>query len=317
MLLFFKPFSLGKLIIIWQKESFGMAMNFIYLILMGNTYFKVVDREEGRLYEDYRRSYQKYRKSGKRGYRAWVWEESNDASDSSDSDHSCEYRWLSAVKCKNVHQYYANGIYLVKLEVDNCHLQSNKIKCNRTKDIYYSQLFMVVQIYSLFDPATYKKFNLDITKNNHIVNFASKYGKIDFLEWWRKSGTKLNYSYNTINWIIKHGSAEVKEWWLGWVPEYYEQWLRNKNPAHIIPVHDIEQYKQPARFGEPLTVPQYEEPIPGQAVETEPPVCDHSEQQPEQPKSCEHYNKPLFCTQCQQYVNPLVFQCCLACSAPL
>ena len=68
--------------------------------------------------------------------------------------------------------------------------------------------------YSLFDPQTYKKFKLDMSKNKFIVGFASKYGRIDFLNWFKKSGMNLHYSEHAIDMASEAGQISVLDWWL-------------------------------------------------------------------------------------------------------
>ena len=68
--------------------------------------------------------------------------------------------------------------------------------------------------YSLFDIETYKKFGLDITKNDYIIDNASKIGNVAFLNWWKISGFDLKYSKWSMDLASFHGFVIILDWWL-------------------------------------------------------------------------------------------------------
>lgn len=68
--------------------------------------------------------------------------------------------------------------------------------------------------YDLLDPLTYQILNLDITKNKYFVDFASKYGRIDSLNWWLESKLNLHYSDNAMIYASMCNKIIVLDWWL-------------------------------------------------------------------------------------------------------
>jgi len=99
---------------------------------------------------------------------------------------------------------------------------------------------LLSESYDLYEIKTIKKFNLQITpryiyhvslcghthilkylkKNNKIshcpektLDFSSKYGRVNVLEWWKNSGFSLNYTSYAIYYAIMHSNIDVLEWW--------------------------------------------------------------------------------------------------------
>ena len=111
----------------------------------------------------------------------------------------------------NIPKFYKYGIYLREIELpikdpDFKMYKDGTGKHRANKIIFGTR-------YSLFDKETYQKFNLDMSDNKYIVDFACREGKLQFLEWWRKSGIKLEYSSNAIEWASIKGHISILKWW--------------------------------------------------------------------------------------------------------
>ncbi|YP_004894132.1 hypothetical protein MegaChil _gp0081 [Megavirus chiliensis] len=77
---------------------------------------------------------------------------------------------------------------------------------------YYSNVFKILETHSLFDIDTYLKYDLNIEDNDHIIDFASGYGNIKFLEWYLSSGYTLKYSELAL--FPNSDNMEISNWWL-------------------------------------------------------------------------------------------------------
>ncbi|KAI9215993.1 hypothetical protein BC828DRAFT_409924 [Blastocladiella britannica] len=45
------------------------------------------------------------------------------------------------------------------------------------------------------------------------MDWASKNGHVNVLDWWRNSGLKLQYSYQAMDWASANGHVNVLDWW--------------------------------------------------------------------------------------------------------
>ena len=102
---------------------------------------------------------------------------------------------------------------------------------------YRANALFFEEKYSLLDPHTYQKFNLEIEHNKFIVDIASEYGNINFLNWWKKEidnfipekshnnsrvytpyfldkASKLKYTHKSIDDASAGGHINVLDWWL-------------------------------------------------------------------------------------------------------
>lgn len=98
--------------------------------------------------------------------------------------------------------------------------------------------------FSLFEPETYQKFNLDPSENRFLLRFAIFNDRLDVLDWWYKSNFEINYddlalsiccynnNVNFFNWCLtkpdhkltfkeyylycasKYGHVDLLQWWL-------------------------------------------------------------------------------------------------------
>nr|WBF71180.1 hypothetical protein [Megavirus caiporensis] len=83
---------------------------------------------------------------------------------------------------------------------------------NQYSGEYYSNVFKILETHNLFDINTYLKYDLNIEDNDHIINFASLYENIDFLEWYLSSGYTLKY--NDLAFFPNSDNMDVSNWWL-------------------------------------------------------------------------------------------------------
>jgi hypothetical protein len=114
---------------------------------------------------------------------------------------------------KFIHKYYEYGINLriVYLPMDD--LEFKMVK-DPSGDKWRANRIILGEKYSLFDPKTYELFGLNIKANIYIVNFASEYGNVQFLQWWKQSGIDLDYSCSkALNDASENGHVNILEWW--------------------------------------------------------------------------------------------------------
>ncbi len=63
------------------------------------------------------------------------------------------------------------------------------------------------------------------------MDYASENGHVDVLEWWKNSGLKLKYSYNSLILSCIHDKVNVLKWWFG-------SGLKCKYSKHLIAITD-------------------------------------------------------------------------------
>jgi hypothetical protein len=113
---------------------------------------------------------------------------------------------------QDIHHFYFYGIYLIEILIDVNDPELQLEKVNEYK--YKSNKIILGERFSLLDFNTYTKFNLDITKNTYAIDYASKYGFIDFLFWWVDSGINIPYTSRAMNWASEYGRIDVLNFWL-------------------------------------------------------------------------------------------------------
>lgn len=80
-------------------------------------------------------------------------------------------------------------------------------------DKYRANKVIFGKKYSLYNPETYTRFGLNMEYNIHLVNHASTYGDIDFLNLWKKNAWNLKYSTDAIDLASQNGHVFILEWW--------------------------------------------------------------------------------------------------------
>ena len=111
---------------------------------------------------------------------------------------------------------YDDGIYLQEIILTNtiCNHQFRLSGCTEFGDIYEVSNFIIGDTYSLLDLETYKKFNLDISKNGSIIDHASEHGNVDLLNWCINSGLEFKYTSDAIDYASQNGHCNVLQWWI-------------------------------------------------------------------------------------------------------
>jgi len=136
---------------------------------------------------------------------------------------SCVAGGLYFTTLNHIHKFYDHGIYIreVTLPLDDPTFQVIK---DVSGDKWRANKIILGKRYSLFDLNTYKILGLDITKHINLVDIASKFGNVPFLDSWKKSKIRLKYTNNSMDWASAFGRTDVLTWWLesGLKPKYSE-----------------------------------------------------------------------------------------------
>ena len=128
-----------------------------------------------------------------------------------DETGSCATGGLYFTDLDNIWKFfdYGDNLAIVELPVTD---PDFKMVRDPAGDKYRANRIIIREIYSLYDLETYKKFELDIIKNYYIVDFASRYNNLSFLEWFKNSKLELNYGYDGIDTASWNGHVDVLEW---------------------------------------------------------------------------------------------------------
>ena len=65
--------------------------------------------------------------------------------------------------------------------------------------------------YNIYNPIIILK--LKLYNNNGLIHYASYYGHINVLEWWKNSGLPLKYDQWALHLASQNGHINVLEWW--------------------------------------------------------------------------------------------------------
>jgi hypothetical protein len=113
---------------------------------------------------------------------------------------------------EHIHKFFDFGINLRIITLPKDEADFKMIR-DPEGDKWRANKIIFGEKYSLLDYKTYELFGLDITKNDNIINYASVYGYVNILEWWRKSGLILLYSSDAIDMACANNHVNVLEWW--------------------------------------------------------------------------------------------------------
>jgi hypothetical protein len=129
--------------------------------------------------------------------------------DDLDSESMCHGFYFTTIDY--IPKYYYLGINLREILLPN----DSDFKMIKLLDEgkYRANKIILGEKYSLYDPKIYKKFNLNMEYNIHLVNHASEHGDIDFLNLWKNEAWNLKYSIDAINLASQNGHTFILEWW--------------------------------------------------------------------------------------------------------
>ncbi|ANB51121.1 hypothetical protein [Powai lake megavirus] len=112
---------------------------------------------------------------------------------------------------EHINLLYNKGTEIIVIEFPD-HTNLNIIEWEN--NIYSTNIFKILKIYSLYEPLTYAELNLNLEENKYIIDYASGEGKIDFLNWCISSEFKLNYSESAITNACINNQTHILEWWI-------------------------------------------------------------------------------------------------------
>ncbi|AEX61887.1 hypothetical protein c7_R824 [Megavirus courdo7] len=133
-----------------------------------------------------------------------------------------------------INKHYSSGKYLY---IINVNIDDPEIILYKNKDHILCNKICIKEKYSLLDPDTYIKFNLNIEDNEYIIDWCSVFGTIselnnlwdlginftytnnsmdytenvDVLNWWLNSGLELKYTNIAMN-LAR--DTKILQWWL-------------------------------------------------------------------------------------------------------
>lgn len=110
---------------------------------------------------------------------------------------------------EELHNYYYLGINLREVT-----LPINDPKFKFFQNNRRSNMIIVGKKYSLLNPDTYQKFNLDPKLNKDIVKLISNNNDIESLHLWKKNLLKFPYNEESIDTASRNGRIDILNWWL-------------------------------------------------------------------------------------------------------
>lgn len=109
---------------------------------------------------------------------------------------------------EKIPNFYNYGIYIREVFLPENDPDFKMVKLN---DKYRANKIILGKRYSLEDPDTFKK--LDLQMDYGIIDNASRDGNINILQKWKDSGVELVYSDAAINWASRNNHINVLDWW--------------------------------------------------------------------------------------------------------
>jgi hypothetical protein len=147
---------------------------------------------------------------------------------------------------EHITKFFGCGTWLAKIKLPKNDPEFRMIE-DPEGDKWGTNMFIIEELYSLFETKTYEMIGLNITDNVHIVKWASYTGNIDFLNWWLSNSCKiqLKYSDDLINDLCygPYKNTTVLKWWLdsGLDYKFNKHSLKSINDQEIYKIVNVEQ----------------------------------------------------------------------------
>lgn len=109
---------------------------------------------------------------------------------------------------KNISAIYQDGIEICEVTIP----ENQTDKITNVNGLLWSNSVILGPKYSLFDPQTYKKFDIVFPLNGTIVDTAAKYGNIYALTKWKEYNLTIPYSSDAIDLASEYDHLDVLEW---------------------------------------------------------------------------------------------------------
>ena len=134
---------------------------------------------------------------------------------------------------EKISKYYSFGVYLCEITIQKKDANFKMANCGL--GTYRANKYMIGGKYSLFDPATYDIFGLDMTKNKYIFNFGLKYSNLKFLKW--IDNEKINLSddkamEDSVSAAFDSTNMKIIKWYV----RYFQKKINNKQQINFIDI---------------------------------------------------------------------------------
>ena len=129
-----------------------------------------------------------------------------------DPDNSCGSGGFYFTTLEYIPKFYSYGTNIRQISLPESDPDFLMVK-DPSGSKWRANKIILGEKYSLLDPSTYKKLNLDITEYKYLIDYASENGRLDTLEWWKKSDIKLIYSHLAIDLASGNGHSNILDWW--------------------------------------------------------------------------------------------------------
>lgn len=113
---------------------------------------------------------------------------------------------------ENIPEYYCFGINIREILLPTNDSNFHMVKL--PDGTFRSNMIIFGPKYSLIDPNTYKKFNLDPKLNKYMVNALSESGDIENLNMWKNYGMIIPYGERAMDNACRKNKIESLNWWI-------------------------------------------------------------------------------------------------------
>lgn len=142
---------------------------------------------------------------------------------------------LNFTTLNNIDKFYHNGIFLQEISLsDDPDLKVIK----NGENSWRSNMIILGNKYPLYDVETLKIFNIPLTI--YLIELAAEYGRTDTLQWiYDNSNLEFSSASNAINFASKNGHTNVLDWFLEMdidfnYSEFAIDWAAMNGHAHVL-----------------------------------------------------------------------------------